>query len=104
LAKSLEWVKPADGSWRGERCRGVRGRIVTIGSVAAFKGRTNGSIYAVAKAGMTHYTRCLADLEAGLPEVLLLATGQFARSRMPMVATPPYCSGENFTGTMILDS
>ena len=37
------------------------GRIVTIGSVAAFKGRTNGSIYAVAKAGVTHYTRCLAD-------------------------------------------
>ena len=37
------------------------GRIVTIGSVAAFKGRTDGSIYAVAKAGMTHYTRCLAD-------------------------------------------
>jgi 3-oxoacyl-[acyl-carrier protein] reductase len=38
-----------------------QGRIVTIGSVAAFRGRTNGSIYAVAKAGMTHYTRCLAD-------------------------------------------
>ena len=38
-----------------------QGRIVTIGSVAAFKGRTNGSIYAVAKAGMTHFTRCLAD-------------------------------------------
>jgi 3-oxoacyl-[acyl-carrier protein] reductase len=38
-----------------------RGRIVTIGSVAAFRGRTNSSIYAVAKAGMTHYTRCLAD-------------------------------------------
>jgi 3-oxoacyl-[acyl-carrier protein] reductase len=37
------------------------GRIVTLGSVAAFKGRTNGSIYAVAKAGVTHYTRCLAD-------------------------------------------
>jgi 3-oxoacyl-[acyl-carrier protein] reductase len=37
------------------------GRIVTIGSVAAFKGRTQGSIYAVSKAGMTHYTRCLAD-------------------------------------------
>jgi 3-oxoacyl-[acyl-carrier protein] reductase len=37
------------------------GRIVTIGSVAAFKGRTQGSIYAVAKAGVTHYTRCLAD-------------------------------------------
>jgi 3-oxoacyl-[acyl-carrier protein] reductase len=37
------------------------GRIVTIGSVAAFKGRTQASIYAVAKAGVTHYTRCLAD-------------------------------------------
>jgi 3-oxoacyl-[acyl-carrier protein] reductase len=38
-----------------------RGRIITIGSVAAFKGRTNGSIYATAKAGATHFTRCLAD-------------------------------------------
>jgi NAD(P)-dependent dehydrogenase (short-subunit alcohol dehydrogenase family) len=38
-----------------------RGRIVTIGSVAAFKGRTNGSIYATAKAGAMHFTRCLAD-------------------------------------------
>lgn len=38
-----------------------RGRIVTIGSVAAFKGRTNASIYATAKAGAMHFTRCLAD-------------------------------------------
>jgi 3-oxoacyl-[acyl-carrier protein] reductase len=38
-----------------------RGRIVTIGSIAAFMGRTNGSIYATAKAGATHFTRCLAD-------------------------------------------
>ncbi|MBL8567611.1 MAG: SDR family oxidoreductase [Phreatobacter sp.] len=38
-----------------------QGRIVTLGSVAAFKGRTNGAVYAVAKAGVTHYTRCLAD-------------------------------------------
>jgi NAD(P)-dependent dehydrogenase (short-subunit alcohol dehydrogenase family) len=37
------------------------GRIVTIGSVAAFKGRTNASIYATAKAGAMHFTRCLAD-------------------------------------------
>ena len=37
------------------------GRIVTIGSVAAFKGRTNASIYATAKAGALHFTRCLAD-------------------------------------------
>jgi 3-oxoacyl-[acyl-carrier protein] reductase len=38
-----------------------RGRIITISSVAAFKGRTNGSIYATAKAGVVHFTRCLAD-------------------------------------------
>src|SRR5262245_6483347 len=38
-----------------------RGRIITIGSVAAFKGRTNGAIYATAKAGALHFTRCLAD-------------------------------------------
>lgn len=38
-----------------------RGRIITIGSVAAFKGRTNASIYAAAKAGAMHFTRCLAD-------------------------------------------
>lgn len=37
------------------------GRIVTIGSIAAFKGRTNASIYATAKAGALHFTRCLAD-------------------------------------------
>ena len=38
-----------------------RGRIITIGSVAAFKGRTHASIYATAKAGAMHFTRCLAD-------------------------------------------
>jgi 3-oxoacyl-[acyl-carrier protein] reductase len=38
-----------------------RGRIITIGSVAAFKGRTGGAIYATAKAGAAHFTRCLAD-------------------------------------------
>ena len=38
-----------------------RGRIITIGSVAAFKGRTNGSIYATAKAAAMHFARCLAD-------------------------------------------
>ena len=38
-----------------------RGRIVTIGSVAGSKGRTQGSIYATAKAGAAHFTRCLAD-------------------------------------------
>ncbi len=38
-----------------------QGRIITISSVAAFKGRTNASIYATAKAGAVHFTRCLAD-------------------------------------------
>lgn len=38
-----------------------RGRIVTITSVAAFKGRTQSAIYATAKAGAVHFTRCLAD-------------------------------------------
>jgi 3-oxoacyl-[acyl-carrier protein] reductase len=36
------------------------GRIVTISSTAAYGGRTNGAIYATAKAGAVHYTRCLA--------------------------------------------
>jgi len=37
-----------------------RGRIVTLSSIAAFIGRDHGSIYATAKAGVVHYTRCLA--------------------------------------------
>ena len=37
-----------------------RGRILTISSVAAFHGRAHGVIYATAKAGVVHYTRCLA--------------------------------------------
>ena len=38
-----------------------RGRILTISSVAAFRGRSQAVIYAAAKAGVVHYTRCLAD-------------------------------------------
>src|SRR5260221_1124142 len=37
------------------------GRIVTLSSVAAFKGRRDGAIYATSKAGVVHSTRCLAD-------------------------------------------
>jgi 3-oxoacyl-[acyl-carrier protein] reductase len=37
-----------------------RGRILTISSIAAFDGRPQGVIYATAKAGVVHYTRCLA--------------------------------------------
>src|SRR5262249_16299913 len=36
------------------------GRIITIGSIAGCFGRDEGVIYAVAKAGMHEYTRCLA--------------------------------------------
>jgi 3-oxoacyl-[acyl-carrier protein] reductase len=37
-----------------------RGRIVTLGSVAAHVGKADGAIYATAKAAVTEYTRCLA--------------------------------------------
>lgn len=37
------------------------GRIVTIGSIAGCHGRPSGSIYAVAKAAVHEYTRCLAE-------------------------------------------
>jgi 3-oxoacyl-[acyl-carrier protein] reductase len=37
-----------------------RGRILTLSSIAAFQGRAHSSIYATAKAGAVHYTRCLA--------------------------------------------
>lgn len=45
---------------RGMAARGA-GRIVTVSSVAAFKGRTNGAIYGTAKAAVNHFSRCLAD-------------------------------------------
>jgi 3-oxoacyl-[acyl-carrier protein] reductase len=38
-----------------------RGRILTVSSIAAFRGRSHSAIYATAKAGVVHYTRCLAD-------------------------------------------
>ncbi len=37
-----------------------QGRIVTIGSIAGCSGRAGGAIYAVAKAAVHEYTRCLA--------------------------------------------
>lgn len=37
-----------------------RGKIINIGSVAGFRGRVEGAIYATSKAGQAHYTRCLA--------------------------------------------
>jgi 3-oxoacyl-[acyl-carrier protein] reductase len=38
-----------------------QGRIITIGSIAGTYGRDEGAIYAVAKAGVHEYTRCLAS-------------------------------------------
>jgi len=38
-----------------------RGRVITIGSIAGCFGRASGSIYAVAKAAVHEYTRCLAE-------------------------------------------
>jgi len=37
------------------------GRILTIGSIAGCYGRASGSMYAVAKAAVHEYTRCLAE-------------------------------------------
>ncbi len=64
------------------------GRIINMTSGAASLGRENGSIYGVAKAGVSHYTRCLAaqmrkynvTVNAVAPGVILtpriIATGQ----------------------------
>lgn len=38
-----------------------QGRIITISSIAAFKGNANSAIYSTAKAGVVEYTRCLAE-------------------------------------------
>lgn len=38
-----------------------QGRIVTIGSIAGCYGRASGSMYAVAKAAVHEFTRCLAE-------------------------------------------
>lgn len=37
------------------------GRILTISSIAAFKGNANSAIYSTAKAAVVEYTRCLAE-------------------------------------------
>jgi 3-oxoacyl-[acyl-carrier protein] reductase len=44
-----------------EMMKRKQGRIVTIGSIAGCYGRPTGSIYAVAKAAVHEYTRCLAE-------------------------------------------
>jgi 3-oxoacyl-[acyl-carrier protein] reductase len=59
-----------------------RGRILTISSIAAFHGRAHGVIYAAAKAGVVHYTRCLAaQLRAYDVAVNTLAPGDTRTAR-----------------------
>jgi 3-oxoacyl-[acyl-carrier protein] reductase len=59
-----------------------RGRIVNVGSVAAFRGRDQGAIYATAKAGLTHYSRCLAaQLRAYNVPVNVIAPGDTVTPR-----------------------
>jgi 3-oxoacyl-[acyl-carrier protein] reductase len=59
-----------------------RGRIVTISSIAAFKGRGQSALYAVAKAAVVHYTRCLADqLRAYEVNVNSIAPGETRTGR-----------------------
>ncbi len=58
------------------------GRILTIGSTAAFIGRAQSSIYATAKAGVVHFTRCLAtELRAHDITVNCLAPGDTRTGR-----------------------
>jgi len=44
-----------------EMMKRKEGRIINLGSIAGSVGRTEGAIYAVAKAAVHHYTRCLAS-------------------------------------------
>lgn len=64
------------------------GRIINIGSVAGSVGRRVGSIYAVAKAAVHHYTRCLADqLRAHNVTVNCVAPGGTVTARFLKVHT-----------------
>jgi 3-oxoacyl-[acyl-carrier protein] reductase len=70
------------------------GRIVTISSTAAFRGRTSGAIYATAKAAAVQYTRCLAEqlrpygVTANSIAPGDTRTGRFLNTRTVEPATP----------------
>ena len=65
-----------------------RGSVINIGSIAAHAGFDNGVIYAVAKAGVVHYTRCLAKtLRPHNVRVNAVSPGATATARF--IATRP---------------
>lgn len=58
------------------------GRILTVGSIAGCDGRPTGAIYAVAKAGVHEYTRCLAtQLRPANVQVNCIAPGPTVTER-----------------------
>lgn len=62
------------------------GRIITIGSIAGTHGRDEGSIYAVAKAAVHEYTRCLAvQLRARNVTVNCVAPGGTVTNRFLVI-------------------
>jgi NAD(P)-dependent dehydrogenase (short-subunit alcohol dehydrogenase family) len=66
------------------------GKIVNIASVAGEMGTVNGSIYAVAKAGVIHYTRCLAaQLRPAGVNVNCISPGAIRTARFLATRTVP---------------
>ena len=77
-----------------------QGRIINIGSIDGFLAQTEGAIYASAKAGQAHYTRCLAGqlrehgitvnmvAPGGSLSARFIATGQARPERLEAMDTP----------------
>lgn len=66
------------------------GRIITISSTGAFLGRPNAAIYASAKAGVVHYTRCLAtQLRPHMVNVNSIAPGETRTARFLATRSVP---------------
>lgn len=79
------------------------GRIVNIGSVAGFDGSTDGVIYAIAKAGQAHYTRCLAKQlrEHGITVNMVAPGGSLSARFIATGQTRPEFLAAMDTGSLI---